>query len=53
MPSLSLKTVAEYLNREIFIFVDGLSIETVILVNEDDESDVIEVPVDPFGTSRI
>ena len=53
MPSLSLKTVAEYLNREIFVLFDDLSIETVILVNRDDESDVIEVPVDPFGTGRI
>lgn len=53
MPSLSLKTVAEYLNREIFVFFDDLSIESVILVNRDDESDVIEVPVDPFGTGRI
>ncbi len=53
MPSLALKTVAEYLNREIFVFFDELGIETIVLVNRDDESDAIEVPIDPIGAGRI
>ena len=53
MPSLALKTVAEYLDREIFVFFDGAGIESVLLVNREDESDAIEIPIDPLGSGRV
>jgi adenylate cyclase len=53
MPSLSLKTVAEYMNREVFVFFDDLGIENISLVNREDESDAIEVPIDPLGSGRM
>ena len=53
MPSLSLKTAAEYLNREIFVFFDSVGVETIALVNREDESDVIEIPTDPKGRARL
>ena len=53
MPSLALKTVAESLNREPFIFFNNTGIESLALVNRDDESDTIEVPIDSNGQGRI
>ena len=53
MPSLALKTVAEYLNREIVVFFDANGIENISLVSRDDDADVLELPVDPLGTGRI
>jgi adenylate cyclase len=52
MPSLGLKTVAEYLNREIFVFFNDNGIESLALINRDDESDSIEIPVDANGKGR-
>lgn len=53
MPSLGLKTIAEYLNREIFVFFNSTGIESIALVNRDDESDTIELPVDANGQGRM
>ncbi len=53
MPSLALKTVAETLNREPFIIFNATGIETIMLVNRDDESDTIEIPIDSNGTGRL
>lgn len=53
MPSLALKTIAEYLNREIVLIFDNIGVETIMLVNRDNEKDVIEIPVDPLGGGRI
>lgn len=53
MPSLSLKTAAEYLDREIFVFFDGIGVESIVLVNREDETDVIEIPIDAQGQGRL
>lgn len=53
MPSLSLKTAAEFLNRDIFVFFDEFGIETIGLINRDDEDDIIEIPIDSRGTGRL
>ncbi len=53
MPSLALKTVAEYMNRDIVVFFDDFGVETISLFNRDDESDEIKIPVDPAGVGRI
>lgn len=53
MPSLALKTVAEYLDRDAFVFFDSVGIESIALINRQDQSDVIEIPVDPLGGGRI
>ncbi|MBC7661461.1 MAG: adenylate/guanylate cyclase domain-containing protein [Chitinophagaceae bacterium] len=53
MPSLALKTVAESLNREPFVFFNNTGIESLALVNRDDESDTIEIPIDSNGEGRI
>lgn len=53
MPSLGLKTVAEYLNREIFVFFNANGIESLALINREDESDSIELPIDANGQGRM
>lgn len=53
MPSMALKTVAETLNREPFVFFNNTGIESLVLVNRDDESDTIEVPIDSNGNGRM
>lgn len=52
MPSLSLKTAAEYLDSEIFVLFDNSSIEAIVLVNRETEEE-IEIPVDPRGQGKI
>ena len=52
MPSLALKTVAEYLDREIFVFCNGDGIESLELVKRTDESDIIKIPIDAHGQGR-
>ncbi len=52
MPSLALKTAAEYLNREIFVF-DEFGIETVALVSREDPEDVQDIPIDTRGAGRM
>ena len=53
MPSLSLKTAAQGLGREIVVFFDRYGVEEVALVNPDDDKDVVKIPVDPEGYGRI
>ena len=53
MPSLALKTAAEYLNSEIFVFFNESQIEGITLVNRDDEEKAIEIPIDPGGFGRL
>ena len=53
MPSLSLKTVSEFLDREIFIFFDSFGIQSIGLVSREDDEDVLEVPIDPYGQGRV
>jgi len=53
MPSLSLKTAAEAMGREIVVFFDDNGVEEVALVNPDNDQDIIKVPVDPMGLGRI
>lgn len=53
MPSLSLKSAAEYLDRDIFVIFDDITIESILLVSREDEGDSIEIPIDPNGAGRI
>ncbi|RZA25535.1 MAG: adenylate/guanylate cyclase domain-containing protein [Proteobacteria bacterium] len=53
MPSMALKTVAETLNREPFIFFNNYGIESLVLVNRDDESDTLEIPIDSNGRGNL
>lgn len=52
MPSLSLKTAAEFLNRDILVIFDEHGIESIELVNREDESDSLSIPIDPYGQGR-
>lgn len=52
MPSLSLKTAAMALNREIVVFMDSVGVQDVSLVNPDNDADIIKIPVDPLGSGR-
>ena len=53
MPSLALKTVAEYLDREIYVLFDEFGVENVILLDSKNEESPIEIPVDIKGTGRM
>lgn len=53
LPSLALKTAAESMNRDIMVFFNEVAIESIALVNRKDESDAIEIPVDPSGVGRM
>jgi adenylate cyclase len=53
MPSLALKTAAEYLDREIFVVFDEFGVGTVVLVSRDNPEDVKEIPVDIRGAGRM
>ena len=53
MPSLALKTAAEYMERDIFVIFDDLGIESIGLVSREDDEDMIEIPMDPYGAGRI
>jgi adenylate cyclase len=53
MPSLALKTAAEYLNREIFVIFDEFGVETVALVDRENPEDVLDVPIDIRGAGRM
>ena len=53
MPSLSLKSAAEYLGREIFVVFDDFGIETLVLASRENPEDVLEIPVDPLGAGRM
>lgn len=53
MPSLALKTAAEYLNREIFVIFDEFGIDSIALVSRDNPEDVQDIPVDVRGAGRL
>lgn len=53
MPSLALKTAAEAMNRDVMVFFNDVAIESIALVNRKDESDAVEIPVDPSGVGRM
>lgn len=53
MPSLSLKSAAEYLDREIFVMFSDVGVDTILLISREDEDDAIEIPIDPYGRGRI
>lgn len=52
-PSLALKTAAEALNRDIVIFFNEIGIEAISLINREDDSDAIDIPIDFYGRGRI
>jgi len=53
MPSLSLKLAAETLGRQIVVFFNKDGIEEIGLVNPDDDSDFIKIPVDHMGNGTM
>ncbi|MDA9951140.1 adenylate/guanylate cyclase domain-containing protein [Oligoflexaceae bacterium] len=53
MPSLALKTAAEYLDRDVAIFFDADGIENISLIDREDQTDEIRIPVDPRGKGRM
>ena len=53
MPSLSLKTAAEMLGREIVVFFDQFGITDISLINPNNDQDLIKIPVDHHGFGRI
>ncbi|MFK7828030.1 MAG: CHASE2 domain-containing protein [Oligoflexales bacterium] len=53
MPSLSLKTAAEFLDRDIYVIFDDQTIEAIALPSREDEADSIEIPIDANGAGRI
>lgn len=53
MPSLALKTAAEAMDRDVMVFFNDVAIESIALVNRKDESDAVEIPVDPSGVGRM
>jgi len=53
MPSLALKSAAEFLNRDIFVFFDSFGIESVAVVDREDPSISTEIPIDPLGSGRL
>lgn len=53
MPSLSLKTAAQMLKREIVVFFDNFGVADISLMNPNDDQDLIKIPVDHQGRGRI
>lgn len=53
MPSLSLKTAAQMLKREIVVFFDDFGVTDISLMNPNDDQDLIKIPVDHQGRGRI
>lgn len=53
MPSLALKMAAEAMDRDVAVFLNDDSIESVTLVSRENDDDTIEVPIDPLGDGRI
>lgn len=52
-PSLALKTAAEYLDREIIVFFNDVQIDSIGLINRENEDDVLELPIDRLGRGRL
>ncbi|MEZ4743943.1 MAG: adenylate/guanylate cyclase domain-containing protein [Bdellovibrionota bacterium] len=53
MPSLSLKMAAEAMNRDIVVIFRERDIESIMLVDREDDSNSIEIPIDPHGMGRM
>lgn len=53
MPSLSLKLAAEALERDIVVFFKDTGVESISLVDREDDSDSLDIPIDPGGVGRI
>ncbi|MBI2602135.1 MAG: adenylate/guanylate cyclase domain-containing protein [Deltaproteobacteria bacterium] len=52
MPSLTLKLAAEMLERDILVEFDNIGIQSIELISREDETDVLEIPIDPLGIGR-
>jgi adenylate cyclase len=52
-PSLSLKLAAEAMDRDIVVFFNEIGVESIALVNREDDSDSVDVPVDFYGRGRV
>jgi adenylate cyclase len=53
MPSLSLKTAAEMLDREIVVEFDAFGITEINLISRKDDQNILKIPVDHNGFGRI
>lgn len=53
MPSLSLKLAALASDRTILVEFGNLGIESIDLVSNKDESDILKIPIDPLGAGRV
>ena len=52
-PALSLKLAAEAMDRDIVVFFNEIGVEAISLINREDESDSVEIPVDFYGRGKI
>lgn len=53
MPSLALKTVAEYLNCDIIVEFGSGGINAIKLANREDPTKEYKIPIDPLGSGRV
>ena len=53
MPSLALKTAAEYLESDILVVFNNLGVESILLSNRADPDKVVEIPIDANGVGRV
>jgi adenylate cyclase len=52
LPSLALKVAAESMNRDIAVFFNDFGVESIALVNRENDADTLEIPVDYLGSGR-
>jgi len=52
IPSLSLKLAAEAMDRDIVVYFNKNGVETISLINRQNDSDGVEIPVDIYGNGR-
>ena len=50
---MSLKVAAEAMNRDIVVFFNEIGVESIALVNREDDADSIDLPVDFYGRGRV
>ncbi|MBP9706015.1 MAG: adenylate/guanylate cyclase domain-containing protein [Oligoflexales bacterium] len=53
MPSMALKVAAEAAERDIVAFFDQNGVESISLVDRKDDTNTIDIPVDPDGLGRL
>lgn len=53
MPSLSLKLANNMLEREPVVFFDSVGVEEIALINPEDDTDLVKIPVDQHGHGKI